>query len=81
MSGGGGAMAASVTIASASDVRAFIDEYLEAWRGTDEERILSYYSETVALEIPGTLINGLVDLRDQFVRPLSPAFLETAYGT
>jgi steroid delta-isomerase-like uncharacterized protein len=67
-------MTASATIASVSDVRAFIDQYFEAWSGTDEDRILSYYSENVSLEIPGTLINGRAALRDQFVRPFIAGF-------
>ena len=67
-------MAASTAIASVSDVRAFIDDYFEAWSGTDEDLILSYYAETVSLEIPGTLINGKAALRDQFVRPFVAGF-------
>jgi steroid delta-isomerase-like uncharacterized protein len=61
-------------IASVDDVRAFIDEYFKAWEGTDEDLILSYYSETVSLEIPGTIINGKAALRDQFVRPFIAGF-------
>ena len=64
----------STAIASVSDVRAFIDEYFEAWRGTDEDLILSYYAETVSLEIPGALVNGKAALRDQFVRPFVVGF-------
>ena len=67
-------MAVSSIIASDSDVRAFIDEYFKAWEGTDENRILSYYAETVSLEIPGALINGKAALRDQFVRPFVAGF-------
>jgi len=67
-------MAASSIIASDADVRAFIDEYFKAWEGTDENRILSYYAETVSLEIPGTVINGKAALRDQFVRPFVAGF-------
>jgi len=67
-------MATSTAIASEADVRAFIDEYFKAWEGTDENRILSYYAESVSLEIPGTLINGKAALRDQFVRPFVAGF-------
>jgi len=67
-------MAVSTTIASVSDIRAFIDEYFEAWGGTDEDRILSYYGETIALEIPGTVMNGKAAIRDQFVRPFIAGF-------
>jgi len=67
-------MGVSTAIASVDDVRAFIDEYFEAWSGTDEGLILSYYSENVALELPGTVINGKAALRDQFIRPFVAGF-------
>jgi steroid delta-isomerase-like uncharacterized protein len=67
-------MADSTAIASNRDVRAFIEEYFEAWSGTDEDLILSYYSDTISLEIPGTIINGKAALRDQFVRPFVAGF-------
>jgi len=67
-------MATSGSITSTDDVRAFIDEYFEAWRGTDENRILSYYSDTVLVEIPGMVIAGKPALRDQFVRPFVAGF-------
>jgi len=67
-------MAASTALASVSDIRAFIDEYYKAWHGTDEEHILSYYAETVSVELPGMLIKGKAALRDQFVRPFVAAF-------
>ena len=67
-------MAASDVLASVGDVREFIDEYYQAWGGTDEDRILSYYAETVSVELPGMLINGKAALRDQFVRPFIAAF-------
>jgi steroid delta-isomerase-like uncharacterized protein len=67
-------MVVSTAITSVEDIRAFIAEYFEAWSGTDEDRILSYYSETVTLEIPGSIINGKAALRDQFVRPFVAGF-------
>ena len=67
-------MASSTALASVSDVRAFIDEYYKAWGGTDEDHILSYYSENVLVELPGILLNGKAALRDQFVRPFIAAF-------
>ena len=67
-------MVTSAPLASISDIRAFIDEYFEAWSGTDEYRILSYYAETVSLEIPGMLMNGKAALRGQFVRPFIAGF-------
>jgi steroid delta-isomerase-like uncharacterized protein len=58
----------------AADIRAFIDEYFRAWEGTDEDRILSYYSDSVRVAIPGMLMEGKSALRDQFVRPFVAAF-------
>ena len=66
-------MALSTTIASDGDFRAFIAEYFEAWSGT-EDLILSCYSDTVSMEIPGTILNGKAALRDQFVRPFLAGF-------
>jgi hypothetical protein len=43
--------AASVAFASVNEVEAFINEYFGVWQGTDEDLIMSYYSENVALQI------------------------------
>ena len=67
-------MAATVALASAGDVRAFIEQYYKAWHGTDEDHILSYYAENASVELPGMLINGKAALRDKFVRPFIAAF-------
>jgi hypothetical protein len=48
--------------------------YFKAWAGTDENRILSFYADTVSLAIPGMVMEGKVALRDQFVRPFIAAF-------
>src|SRR5262245_15978584 len=56
------------------DVEAFIHEYYEAWGGTDEDRIMSYYAENVVLQIPGLLMEGKEAVRDQFARPFITAF-------
>ncbi|MBV8741509.1 MAG: nuclear transport factor 2 family protein [Sinobacteraceae bacterium] len=61
-------------LVSVTDIRSFIDDYFRAWEGTDEERILSYYSESVAVAIPGMVLEGKAALRDQFVRPFLAAF-------
>ncbi len=61
-------------LASVTNVRSFIDDYFRAWEGTDEDRILSYYSETVVVAIPGMVLEGKAALRDQFVRPFVAAF-------
>src|SRR5215471_6121 len=67
-------MAASPALWSAVDVEAFINEYYDAWGGTDEDRIMSYYAENVVLQIPGTLMEGTEAVFDQFVRPFITAF-------
>ena len=67
-------MTTSAAPGSDRDIRAFIDDYFRAWGGTDEERILSYYADDVALEIPGMVMNGKAALRDQFVRPFIAGF-------
>jgi steroid delta-isomerase-like uncharacterized protein len=56
------------------DARSFIEDYFRAWEGTDENRILSYYSDAVTFVIPGIVMQGKADLRDQFVRPFVAAF-------
>src|SRR5262249_51380589 len=74
MSAAGGAVAVSTAIASDSEVRAFIDEYFEAWSGTDEDLILSYYSENVSRDLPGKIKNGKAVLQDHFAPPFVPVF-------
>jgi len=67
-------MLASSVLDPGFDVESFLREYYDAWEGTDEDRILSYYAENVVLQIPGTLMEGKEALRDQFVRPFITAF-------
>ena len=67
-------MAASTALVSIVDVKSFINEYFGAWQGTDEDRIMSYYAENVALQIPGTLMEGKTAVREQFVRPFITGF-------
>jgi len=59
---------------SVFDVEAFVHEYYDAWGGTDLDRIMSYYSEDVVLQIPGLLMEGKEAVRDQFARPFTTAF-------
>jgi PAS domain S-box-containing protein len=67
-------MAASSAIRSVVDVESFIYEYFDAWGGIDEDRIMSYYADNVALQIPGTLMQGSLAVREQFVRPFIAGF-------
>src|SRR5215472_14703396 len=67
-------MQASATQAASDDVRAFIQEYFDAWKGTDELRILSYYSEDITLDLPTGTLAGRAAVRDNFVRPFITGF-------
>jgi predicted ester cyclase len=67
-------MASSAAVAPVTEVSAFIEEYFRAWQGTDEERILSYYSDDVSLEIPSASMKGKAAVQDQFVRPFITGF-------
>jgi len=55
-------------------VRAFIQEYFDAWKGTDESIILAYYSDDVVLHLPTGVLKGKTAVRDNFVRPFITAF-------
>ena len=56
------------------NVRAFIQEYFDAWKGTDEHKILGYYSDEVVLHLPTGILEGKAAVRDNFVRPFIAAF-------
>ena len=45
-------MQATTMQAAPEDVRAFIQEYFDAWKGTDESKILAYYSGDVEIHLP-----------------------------
>ncbi len=65
----------SVTIQAAEeDVRAFVEEYLASWTGTDEDKILAYYSDNIVLRVPAGTFEGKTAVRDNFVRPFITAF-------
>jgi len=38
-------MQTTVVQAAPDIVRAFVQEYFDAWKGTDEQKILAYYSD------------------------------------
>jgi len=60
--------------AAPDDVRAFIQEYFDAWKGTDEHKILAFYTEDVVLHLPTGTLEGKAAVRDNFVRPFIPGF-------
>jgi steroid delta-isomerase-like uncharacterized protein len=61
-------------LTQAEDVRAFIQKYFDAWKGTDEEKILAYYSDDVVLQLPTGTLEGKAAVRDSFVRPFITGF-------
>ncbi len=67
-------MAAATALASIIEVESFINEYFGVWRGTDEDRIMSYYTDNVSIQIPGNRMEGATAVREQFVRPFITGF-------
>src|SRR5262247_1216011 len=67
-------MAASAALRPVFDIESFMTEYYAAWGGTDEDRIMSYYADNVTIQIPGSLMQGKLAVREQFVRPFITAF-------
>jgi ketosteroid isomerase-like protein len=55
--------------AASEDVRTFIQEHFDAWKGTDEQTILTYYSDDVVISLPTGALEGKTAVRDNFVRP------------
>ena len=67
-------MQSAVAIAAPEKVRAFIQEYFDAWKGTDIERILAYYADNVVIQLPTATLEGKSAVRDNFVIPFFTAF-------
>ena len=55
-------------------VRAFLDEYFEAWQGTDIDKIMGYYSDDVVIQLPTGTLTGKTAVRDNFVVPFVTGF-------
>ena len=47
--------------AAEEDIRVFIEEYFASWTDNDEQKILAYYSDDIALHVPTVGIPTLVD--------------------
>jgi steroid delta-isomerase-like uncharacterized protein len=67
-------MQAAAIQTAPDQVRAFIQEYFDVWKGTDEDKILAYYSDDVVLHLPSGSLEGKTAVRDNFVRPFIAAF-------
>ncbi len=65
------------TVTPTHDAKAahnLIQEYFDAWKGTDEQKILDWYSDDVKLRLPTGVLEGKAAVRDRFVRPFITAF-------
>ena len=67
-------MPATTVQAPPEVVRTFIQEYFDAWKGTDEDKILAYYADGVVIQLPTGTLEGKAAVRDSFVRPFIGAF-------
>ena len=67
-------MQSTSVVAAPEEVRVFIQEYFDAWRGTDLQKILDYYSDDVVIQLPTGTLDGKQAVRDNFVIPFVDAF-------
>jgi len=67
-------MPATTVQAPPEVVRAFVQEYFDAWKGTDEDKILAYYADDVVIHLPTGTLEGKAAVRDSFVRPFIGGF-------
>ena len=51
-------MQATTVDAPPEVVRAFVQEDFDAWKGTNEDRILAYYTDDVVLQLPTGTLEG-----------------------
>jgi steroid delta-isomerase-like uncharacterized protein len=67
-------MRSTSLVATPEDIRAFIQEYFDIWKGTDIQKILSYYSDDVVIDLPTGRLEGKAAVRDKFVIPFVSGF-------
>ena len=67
-------MQAAAMQAAPGVVRAFVQEYFDAWKGTDELRILDYYTDDVIIHLPTGILEGKSAVQTNFVRPFITGF-------
>jgi hypothetical protein len=66
--------------ASQEDVRAFIQEYFDASKSTDADKILSYYTDDIVLSLPTGTLDGKSAVRGSFVVPFIAGFPGNAHS-
>ena len=61
---------------TAIDTRQFIQQYFDAWEESVAEKILSYYSDDVVIDVLGVpaLLEGKPAVAENFVLPFTRAF-------
>jgi steroid delta-isomerase-like uncharacterized protein len=67
-------MPEAMSVEARQQVRDFISDYYEAWRQSDEDRILAFFPEEVEIQVPMGVLTGKTAVRDLFVRPLIAGF-------
>ena len=67
-------MPGTATQASPENIRAFVQEYFDAWKGTDESKILTYYADDVVIHLPTGTLKGKPAVRENLVRPFVGGF-------
>lgn len=55
-------------------VRSFVEEYFEAWKGVDVDQIMSFYADSILLQVPTGVAEGKQAVRERFVTPFVAAF-------
>ena len=61
-------------VSAPETVGAFVQEYFDAWKGTDIQKILDYYSGDVVIHLPTGTLEGKAAVRDNFVIPFVNGF-------
>lgn len=61
-------------VSAPETVGTFVQEYFDAWKGTDIQKILAYYSDDVVIHLPTGTLEGKAAVRDNFVIPFVNGF-------
>jgi steroid delta-isomerase-like uncharacterized protein len=67
-------MRSTFVVSAPETVGAFVQEYFDAWKGTDVQKILAYYSDDVVIQLPTGTLEGESAVRDNFVIPFVNGF-------
>ena len=67
-------MRSTFVVSAPETVGAFVQEYFDAWKGTDVQNILTYYSDDVVIQLPTGTLEGKPAVRDNFVIPFVNGF-------